>query len=194
MQLPLLGIRLEGWLTMLAIILGPILAVQVEKYLQRKRGETDRKLRVFKELMATRGTRLAPRHVEALNMIDLEFGADVDREKPVVEAWRTYRDALSIPGDQPEPYPGFYANRDGLLVTLLYEMSKAVGYSSFDTVKIKRDGYAPFGHGKIEEEVAEIRRGMVEVVAGRRPIAITPVAPPQPAALPQPPANPNPGN
>ena len=175
------------------IILGPILAVQAEKYLRRKRDTSERKLRVFKDLMATRGTRLAQRHVEALNQIDLEFSADDPNEKPVVEAWRAYRDALNVPGDQPEPYPGFYANRDGLWIDLLYAMSNAVGYA-FDKVAIRRDGYSPFGHGRIEEDITAIRRSAVEVLAGRRPILVAPAASPQPAAPPQPPANRDAGN
>ena len=60
-------------LTILAVILGPILAVQAQKAIERWRERRNRKLWVFKTLMATRGSRLSPNHVQALNMIDLEF-------------------------------------------------------------------------------------------------------------------------
>ena len=69
------------WITILAIILGPILAVQVQKYIENKKETRNKKMQIFKALMATRATPLYPAHVEALNMIDIEFYND----KNVVE-------------------------------------------------------------------------------------------------------------
>ena len=74
-----------------AVILAPLIAVQVDKYLEKKRNKKERKLNVFKTLMATRGRVLDPRHVEALNMIDLEFNG----EKAVTVAWKAYLDHLA---------------------------------------------------------------------------------------------------
>ena len=48
-----------------AVLLAPLIAVQVDKYLEKKRNKKERKLNVFKTLMATRGKILDPRHVEA---------------------------------------------------------------------------------------------------------------------------------
>ena len=73
-----------------AVILAPLIAVQVDKYLEKKRNKKGRKLGIFKTLMATRGRALDPRHVEALNMIDLEF----EGEKSVTDAWKAYLDHL----------------------------------------------------------------------------------------------------
>jgi hypothetical protein len=60
-------------LTIFAIIIGPIAAVQIEKQLHRSRANWERKTSIFKTLMATRGAVLSYSHVEALNRIDLEF-------------------------------------------------------------------------------------------------------------------------
>jgi hypothetical protein len=43
-----------------ATLLGPVLAVQVQKYLERWRDEAERRKNVFKTLMATRLARLSP--------------------------------------------------------------------------------------------------------------------------------------
>ena len=72
-QVMWLGIRLEGWLIIAAVILGPILALWAQRYSERRREERARKLWLFRELMATRTTRLSGRHVEVLNHIALEF-------------------------------------------------------------------------------------------------------------------------
>ena len=77
-----------------AIILGPILAVQIEKYLERRRENKNRRLSIFKTLMATRGTVLSWTHVEALNRIDLEFSNNKKFEK-VITTWQEYFDNLS---------------------------------------------------------------------------------------------------
>jgi len=79
----------SDWVMIGAVLLAPLVAVQVQKWLERWREESERKKQIFKRLMATRATRLDPSHVTALNMIDLEF-----EEKAVLERWREYMDSL----------------------------------------------------------------------------------------------------
>ena len=81
-------------LTIAALILGPIAAVQVEKIIAKHRNTRDRKLSIFKTLMATRGSILSYQHVEALNRIDLEF--QEEEYIAVVRAWKEYFDHLCI--------------------------------------------------------------------------------------------------
>src|SRR5262245_57594896 len=90
-----LGIRLEGWLTILAVIVGPILALWAQCFSERRGELKQRKLRVFSDLMATRGTRLSGRHVEALNAIQVEFHAKRGQERVVFEKWKEYLDHLN---------------------------------------------------------------------------------------------------
>jgi hypothetical protein len=65
--------RLADWLTITAILLGPILAVQISQWLDRRRDRLYRKIWVFQTLMATRVTTLNQEHVRALNAIEFEF-------------------------------------------------------------------------------------------------------------------------
>ena len=60
-------------LTVLALIAGPISAVQIQTFLERRHQKHERRIITFKTLMAARGTGLSPDHVQALNMIDVEF-------------------------------------------------------------------------------------------------------------------------
>src|SRR5438067_9365814 len=86
------GLPADIWLslaTIIAIILGPILAIQVEKYLEDRRESRRRKITLFRELMVTRGSRLSARHVEALNGIQMEFHNEGE-DKKVVDAWKLY--------------------------------------------------------------------------------------------------------
>ena len=64
---------ISDWLVILAIIIAPILAVQIQKFMDHRKEEKERKMHVFRTLMATRAAPLSPLHVEALNMIDIVF-------------------------------------------------------------------------------------------------------------------------
>lgn len=87
----------------IAIILGPILAVQVQKIIERLTQRRDEKRKVFMTLLTTRGRTLAPEHVQALNMIHLFFSGKRKKDQAVVEAWDFYRDHLFSKTEPPKP-------------------------------------------------------------------------------------------
>ena len=72
----ILNMEAKEWITILAIIAGPILAVQAQKIIEGVKERKERKIRLFHTLMETRAARLSGQHVSALNMIDLEFMAN----------------------------------------------------------------------------------------------------------------------
>ena len=76
--------------TILAILLGPIVALWIQRISDRQRNRGNRKLFVFKELMATRATRTSPRHVDALNAIEVEFSEGSKGDTNILNAWRLY--------------------------------------------------------------------------------------------------------
>jgi hypothetical protein len=113
-----------------ATMAGPVLAVQAQKWIERSRANGERREAIFKALMATRGGRLlSPQHVEALNMIELEFRRErfwFDRFRDVREAWRTYLDHLNAPiATDPSGAERWREKRDDLLASLLSAMGKA---------------------------------------------------------------------
>uniref|UniRef100_UPI002AA29EDF DUF6680 family protein n=2 Tax=Serratia TaxID=613 RepID=UPI002AA29EDF len=69
----ILGLQFKDAIMTGAVILGPIFAVQVQKYLEQFREKKQRRLNIFRSLMSTRAERLNREHVQALNMIDIEF-------------------------------------------------------------------------------------------------------------------------
>lgn len=154
-------------LTIAAIILGPILAVQAQAWLDRRREERRRKLHVFAELMATRGTRLAPRHVEALNLIELEYSEKNDKQRPVLEAWRSYIDLLNNPPSEEQNLQAHFDRRDQALVDLLYQMGRYLGFA-IDRVVIRRNAYTPEGHGQADVEWNIIRKGFAKLLINKQ--------------------------
>lgn len=158
-----MGIPLRDIFTILAIFAGPVVAVQLTRYLDRKKESKERKLQIFKTLMATRAYTVSWGHVEALNQIDLEFNRNDIQEKAVLDAWKSYLDLLGDKSISPEQWS---EKRVDLLVELLHKMAVVLGYD-FDKVHIKNSSYSPSVHGDIEEEQRKIRQGVIEILEGR---------------------------
>ncbi|MBI5638602.1 MAG: hypothetical protein HZA03_11605 [Nitrospinae bacterium] len=162
----------------IAIVVGPVAAVQVQGWLERAREEKRRKIQLFTTLMATRATILSPLHVEALNRIDIEFYKD----KKIRDLWKALFDNF-------ESYPKDVADKDyprrleacneksmDLRVELLFEMAISLGYD-IDKVHIKRVVYQPQVHNWIETEENVIRHGWAQVLVGNKPLPISLINP-----------------
>lgn len=156
--------NIANWLMVAAVLIAPLVAVQVQKLLERYREDKARKLNVFKTLMATRAATVSPQHVQALNMIDLEFQGI--KYKAVTDDWKTYLDHLGhYPKDDEKSQPGWGERRVDLLAKLLIEMGKSLGYL-FDEVHVRRGIYAPEAHAQFETEERLIRSGIVRLLYG----------------------------
>ena len=169
-QMMWLGIRLEGWLVIAAVILGPILALWAQRYSERRREERSRKLWLFRELMATRTIRLSGRHVEALNHIDLEFDPNKKADAKVLAAWKMYLDVLSDTPTEDAQRAARYEKREECFVDLMWEIGQHLGFS-FDKIAIKRGAYSPIAHGELEDDQMLIRKGIVELLTGKRALS-----------------------
>jgi len=171
----------KDWITIFAVILGPILAVQAQKIIEALREKKNRRLSLFKKLMSTRGERLNREHVQALNMIDIEFyGRKISgskfqtkSEKAVTNAWKNYNDHLNSRSKY-ESLEMWLKDGDGLFIKLLYEMSQSLGYD-YDEVQLKRDCYRPEAHANVESAQLDVLEGLAKVLKHERslPMAVT---------------------
>ena len=156
----------SDWIMILAIFLGPIVAIQLAEYLNAKKGKRQRKLDIFKTLMATRAYTVSWDHVMTLNRIDLEFEKSNNKEKDVIETWKAYLDHLSSEFISVEQWE---TKRVALLVELLHKMAIVLDYD-FDKTHIKNSSYSPRAHGTIQNQEENIRAGLIEILEGRRPV------------------------
>jgi hypothetical protein len=159
-----------GIITIIAIILGPIAALEVQRRLDKGREAKNRKLWIFKTLMSFRATALAPQFVQALNLIDVEFDNKNEQEKAVRTAWKILLDHF---GELAKPnQPADINEKTATLTTnLLIAMGKSLGYD-FDEVQIKKGAYYPMGLGNVEQEQHAVRRGILDVLQGRRRVPV----------------------
>lgn len=186
-----MAIEAKDWLTIIGALLGPILAVQAQKWLEALREHKGLKVRVFNQLMATRAARLSAEHVQALNMIDLVFyGSYIfgihyrsRKEQAILDAWREYHDNLCTAADLTEAQQqAHFAQRGELFINLLYAISQDVGFK-FDRVQLKRGAYSPVAHEEIEAEQKAVRRLLLSTLAGESALSMKVLAMPSDPAL-----------
>ena len=182
------------WLTIIAIAVGPFLGIWANgKLKDRTKSTYQRKLDIFKTLMATRATPLARTHVESLNRIDIEFTGI--KEKKVREAWAELLDhyeQVPTPLNPPLPNQSDEAQKTygvdlqdfnsknyiwgekttELRSTLLQEMGNLLGYE-FTAVMIKKAIYYPKLHGDTDHEQLLLLAAANSVLLGQRPLYVT---------------------
>lgn len=167
---------MDAWVIVFATLLGPVLAVQAQKAIERARERRSRKSWVFHQLMATRAARVSPEHVQALNMIDLAFyGRRVlgthrrsKSEQAVIDGWREYHDHLNTKAEG-EGLRIWNVRGDELFINLLFAMAEDVGYR-FDRVQLKKGAYSPIAHSELEEQQRALRTLAIGMLSGERPI------------------------
>ena len=186
-----LTMETRDWIMTIAVILGPILAVQAQKSMESFREKRAKRLRIFTALMSTRAERLSREHVQALNMIDIEFYGrkivgtrfQTTKEKAVTNAWKNYNQHLNE-AKAYESVDAWLKRGDELFTKLLYEMSQALGYE-YDEVQLRRDCYRPEAHVNLENSQIAVLSGLEKVLNWERslPLAVTSFPPTeQPAA------------
>ena len=145
--------------TIFAIFLGPIVALWIQRISERRRDHRYRKLVIFKELMTTRATRISPRHVDALNAIEVEFSQSKGGkgDKRVLNTWRLYLDHLGDNEMNDNQTQRWREKGNDLLTDLLYEMSRVLEYD-FDKVALKKNVYSPQGHADLETDQYLLRK------------------------------------
>lgn len=161
------SVKFTDILIVVVTFLGPIMAVQIQKLLERNREINGSRTRLFKTLMSTRALNLSPAHVEALNAVPIEFYGTTGKLKSINLKWKIYYEHLLTPANCD---PNWDARRRDLLFGLLLEMSQFLRYD-FDEVDIKKV-YAPQGHAIIEADQEIIRRGFAGLFKGEVTIPV----------------------
>ena len=172
--------RLTDIIMIAAVLLGPTAAVQVSTLLEVRREHRRRQLAVFRTLMTTRALTTSALHVEALNMIDVEFSSPKRKERAVRDAWKSYFDNLCT---QVEGQTGFL-QRQQLLVDVLFAMAKCLDYD-LDKTHIKNTVYLPNALLQAEDDQSMARKAMAALLSGRISLPVHQVPTPVQSQAPQ---------
>jgi hypothetical protein len=157
----------------LCTLLGPVFAVQAQKWVERSREAQRRKLAVFEDLMTTRGDLLSFQHKRALNMIDFAF----HNNWTVINAWHNYFDHLKtwpeLEEGQAQPSEEakklHFKERERLFYSMLKHMAVAVNFE-LDDRTLERGFYSPIAHAELEGDNLKIRKGLIGLLGGEQPL------------------------
>lgn len=151
--------KVNDWAIVIATLLSPLIAVQVQVWLERRRAKRDRRQQVFYTLMRTRASLLVPEHVNALNAVPIEFYG----KRRITEA---YKDYISHLNSSPANHVGWGDRRVDLFMDLLHKLSEDLHYK-FTVAQLKGEYYLPKGQFDLEAEQVAIRQGLVNVLSGK---------------------------
>lgn len=161
-----------GVATIVATFLGPILAVGAAEWVRYRSDTKQRRVHIFRTLMATRSTTLSPHQVEAINLVEMEF----HDEARVVEAHRAYRRHLDNASMESTAWE---RTRQSLQHDLLWAISQVLSYP-FTKDDIARGTYYPGAYYSAEQENAALRKHLLQILTGK---ALVPVVVHQPSEV-----------
>jgi hypothetical protein len=153
------------WITVVAIIVGPVFALFAQRVLDWLREKKQRRVQLYLTAMSMRATWLHSDSLRALNSIDTVFG---DRhDKPIRDAWSAVLQHANT------KRPDWNTERDGaqvwdarlldLRVDLYQLLGNAVGFNH--TVDyIKTQFYYPQYHVDMEMEQMQIRKQFAKAI------------------------------
>jgi Family of unknown function (DUF6680) len=147
------------WLTVVAIVAGPVLALFTQRLLDVFREKKQERIQLYLRLMGTRAAPTSPEHVQALNSIDVVFSRKSDQG--IRQAWERFLAHVALP-PQPEPAKWWQTYLD-LKIDLMHVMGTAVGYD-YTTAYLRRQIYAPQGYSQLEEEQRQLRQGLGKIL------------------------------
>jgi hypothetical protein len=147
------------WAIVFATLMGPVLAVQIQRFLDRQNERNRRQVEVYRVLMATRLTPNSPEHVNALNAVPLEF----HRNEQVVNAWRDMLMHLNV--DQQANPQTWFERRTQLFIELLKRMGNALHYN-FREAELQDHAYIPQWQVALMSEQQALRKGLVDLLSG----------------------------
>lgn len=168
----------ETWAIVAATGLGPILAVLITFWRDGRNSLHMSRLYVFRTLMATRRVGISPEHVNALNLVEVDFYKCANVQKQ----WQLYKEHLFSTGLADEAW---HEKQERLLANMLFEMATALRFK-IPAMEIFKGGYAPKGWEHRNNRQSEAMEFIYELSKGTKivPIWIRGVTPPPPPSEP----------
>ena len=152
-------------LTIIAILIGPVLAVLVTRWVDSRRAKSDRQWDIFRTLMRHRRTPMNFEFVGALNLVEVEFA----KSPAVIAAWKDLLDKFNLSGlgsaDQLQ-LQQMDEQRAQSQARLLDSIANKLGVK-VEQLDIFAGGYSPQGWADMEKEFASIRQWLAGIASGR---------------------------
>lgn len=140
-------------MNIVAVIIGPIVAVLITLWYQSRKEKRDAKIRLFLNLMAHRKSNPPTfERVNSLNLIDVVFAG----HPTVLQLWHEYYDLLHT-------QPSNFEQWEHKHIDMLSEMGRVLGYKKLKQTEIEKF-YTPVAHGTMAELNEKTQREFLRVL------------------------------
>ena len=163
-------------LTIIAILVGPVLAVLVTRWVDGLRAKIDRRWDIFRALMRHRRTPMHFEFVGALNLVEVEFA----KSPAVIAAWKDLLgkfDPIALGGAGQEHLKQMDDRRAQSQARLLNAIANQLGVK-VEQLDIFAGGYSPQGWADMEREFALIRHWLAGIASGSHALPVVAYPPP----------------
>ena len=133
----------EALAIVFATLMGPIFAVLITFWREHRKERWTRRFYIFRTLMATRRIAISREHVDALNLIEVDFYG----RKSVVDAYAEYIKHLNITTTTVPASITWDQTRLDLLAKLLRQLSVEMGIPVGE-IDLRNGGYSPGAWGR----------------------------------------------
>jgi hypothetical protein len=147
--------------TLLSGVVGALVTLLGNHFYSEWKDRKEKRERIFKTLMSTRGYKTGTAHVEALCAVEVEWGREEDTT--VRAAWKAYNHHLNtqVPEDLNDPKNvAWRTNLDELFADLIVALGESIGKPQ-DKTEVKRAAYGPKAWGDRDYEESMLRRGFL---------------------------------
>lgn len=135
----LFGLKLYELLTLAGVFMGPLSAVLITIWIDRRRRRVDARTQVLRMILTTRRLPSDPAYLMAINLIEVEFNDCAD----VMQARRDYLELVRQQVSE-ERWPDHNQRMNAKQATMIYGMMRAVGLRASES-EILTDAYISQG-------------------------------------------------
>lgn len=150
--------------TLLSGVIGSFVTLVGNHFYSGWKEKKEKRERIFKILMSTRGFRQYFAHVEALCSVEVEWSGPTDEK--VRSAWKAYNYHLNqqVPDDINDPANVQWRNQlEDLFADLIVEIGASIGKPQ-DKTEVKRGAYGPKSWWESEFEQSLLRKGLLSII------------------------------
>ncbi|MCJ1900350.1 hypothetical protein MR829_08165 [Paracoccus versutus] len=166
-----IGVQMMEWAIVLATFVGPIAAVAITLWYQRRSKQSEVRFNIYVAMMRNRRNMLNPDFVGSFNLVPVYFGGNAK----VMEG---YREVLRIVNDPSwttdTAKPRLFEQLNDAASRLLHSISAAVG-APVEQLDILNGAYAPqawLDDAAAQIEVRDLLRAFLQ---GKRPLPVIPL-------------------
>lgn len=154
-------------------VVGSLATLILNHFYMQWKERKEKRERIFRTLMSTRGFRAFPAHVEALCAVEVEWGGKRDGE--VHSAWKAYNYHLNkqhVPTDINDPGNIAWSNEmEELFANLVVAIGESIG-KPLDKTDVKRGAYGPRAWWEQEHESSLLRKGLISIISNGKGVTV----------------------